>query len=37
MVPGAPPVPVRIAFENDLLGQVTLYVTAASGAKEGAK
>jgi len=31
VVPGAPPVPVRIAFENKLLGQVTLYLTAASG------
>ena len=33
VVPGAPPVPVRIAFENDLLGKVTLYLTAASGGK----
>ncbi len=29
MLPGAPPVPVRVAFENKLLGQVTLYLTAA--------
>ena len=27
MLPGAPPVPVRVAFENKLLGQVTLYLT----------
>ena len=26
---GAPPVPVRVAFDNKLLGQVTLYLTAA--------
>lgn len=31
VVPGAPPVPVRIVFENRLLGQVTLYLTAVSG------
>ena len=29
MLPGAPPVPVRVAFENKLLGQVTLYLTGA--------
>ena len=28
MLPNAPPVPVRVAFENKLLGQVTLYLTA---------
>ncbi len=31
----APPVPVRVAFENKLLGQVTLYLTAATGDKPG--
>ncbi len=30
MLPGAPPVPVRVGFENKLLGQVTLYLTSAS-------
>ena len=30
VLPGAPPVPVRVAFENKLLGQVTLYLTAVS-------
>jgi len=27
MVPGAPPVPVRVTFDNKILGQVTLYLT----------
>jgi hypothetical protein len=27
LVPGAPPVPVRVAFDNKILGQVTLYLT----------
>ena len=27
VLPGAPPVPVRVAFDNKLLGQVTLYLT----------
>jgi hypothetical protein len=31
LVPGAPPVPVRVQFENDLLGTVTLYLTSVSG------
>ncbi len=31
LVPGAPPVPVRVAFENKLLGQVMLYLTSVSG------
>ncbi len=35
MLPGAPPVPVRVAFENKLLGQVTLYLTALT--PDGAK
>ncbi len=29
LLAGAPPVPVRVIFENKLLGQVTLYLTAA--------
>ncbi len=29
LLPGAPPVPVRVAFDNKLLGQVTLYLTSA--------
>ena len=29
VLPGAPPVPVRVAFENKLLGQVTLFLTLA--------
>ena len=33
MVPGAPPVPVRVAFENKLLGQVTLYLTSVTAGK----
>ena len=32
MVPGAPPVPVRVAFDNKILGQVTLYLTKAAPA-----
>jgi hypothetical protein len=30
VVAGAPPVPVRVAFQNKVLGQVTLYLTDAS-------
>ena len=33
MLPNAPPVPVRLVFENKLLGQVTLYLTAVTPAK----
>ncbi len=33
MLPNAPPVPVRVAFENKLLGQVTLYLTALTAVK----
>ncbi len=29
MVPNAPPIPVRVIFDNKVLGQVTLYLTAA--------
>ncbi len=29
VLPGVPPVPVRVAFDNKLLGAVTLYLTAA--------
>ena len=36
VIPGAPPVPVRIAFENKLLGQVTLYLTAVTGSGKAA-
>ena len=32
MLPGAPPVPVRVTFENKILGQVTLYLTAVTPA-----
>ena len=31
LVPGAPPVPVRVMFENKLLGQMTMYLTSVSG------
>ena len=31
MLPGAPPVPVRVMFQNKLLGDVTLYVTSVTG------
>jgi hypothetical protein len=31
IVPGAPPVPVRVTFENKVLGNVTLYLTEVSG------
>ncbi len=31
IVPGAPPVPVRVTFENKVLGDVTLYLTEVSG------
>jgi hypothetical protein len=31
LVPGAPPVPVKVIFENKVLGQVTLYLTAVTG------
>jgi len=36
MVPGAPPVPVKVIFENKVLGQVTLYITAVSGGSSSA-
>ncbi len=32
LLPNAPPVPVRVIFENKILGQVTLYLTALRGA-----
>ncbi|HTZ70370.1 MAG TPA: DUF3108 domain-containing protein [Acetobacteraceae bacterium] len=31
LIPGAPPVPVRVAFDNKVLGHVTLYLTSVSG------
>lgn len=31
MIPGAPPVPVKVIFENKILGQVTLYLTSVTG------
>jgi hypothetical protein len=31
LVPGAPPVPVKVIFENKILGQVTLYLTSVTG------
>ena len=31
LVPGAPPLPVKVVFENDALGVVTLYLTSVSG------
>jgi hypothetical protein len=31
VVPGAPPVPVKVVFDNKVLGQVTLYLTEVSG------
>jgi hypothetical protein len=31
VVPGAPPIPERVIFEHKVLGQVTLYLTSASG------
>jgi hypothetical protein len=31
VVPGAPPVPVKVIFDNKILGQVTLYLTSVSG------
>ncbi len=34
VVPNAPPIPVRVIFDNKVLGQVTLYLTAA-GAPTG--
>ncbi len=36
VIPGAPPVPVRVAFENKLLGQVTLYLTAVTASGKAA-
>ena len=30
MLPDVPPVPVRVAFDNNILGQVTLYLTSAA-------
>ncbi len=32
VLPDAPPVPVRVAFDNNILGQVTLYLTSAAPA-----
>jgi hypothetical protein len=32
MLPNAPPVPVRVIFDNKILGEVTLYLTAIHGA-----
>jgi hypothetical protein len=31
VVPGAPPVPVKVIFENRILGHVTLYLTSVTG------
>ncbi len=31
LVPGAPPVPVKVVFDNKVLGQVTLYLTHVTG------
>ncbi len=31
LVPGAPPVPVKVVFDNKALGQVTLYLTNVTG------
>jgi hypothetical protein len=31
IVPGAPPVPIRVTFDNKVLGSVTLYLTDVSG------
>jgi hypothetical protein len=31
MIPGAPPVPVKVIFDNKILGQVTLYLTSVTG------
>jgi hypothetical protein len=36
ILPGAPPVPVRLIFDNKILGEVTLYLTAIHGADTGA-
>jgi hypothetical protein len=36
LVPSAPPVPVKVIFYNKLLGEVTLFLTAASGGPEPA-
>jgi hypothetical protein len=30
VLPGAPPIPVRVNFDNKILGQVTLYLTSAT-------
>ncbi len=30
LLPNGPPVPVRVAFDNNILGQVTLYLTSAT-------
>jgi hypothetical protein len=35
VLPGAPPVPVRVIFDNKILGQVTLYLTAARAGYDG--
>ncbi len=31
MIPGAPPVPVKVTFDNKILGQVTLYLNSVTG------
>jgi hypothetical protein len=36
LVPGAPPVPVKVIFENKILGKVTLYLTAVTGGPSAA-
>lgn len=35
IIPGAPPVPVRVVFDNRVLGEVTLYLTSARGGPGG--
>jgi hypothetical protein len=35
LVPGAPPVPVRVVFDNNILREVTLYLTAYSASPAG--
>jgi hypothetical protein len=34
ILPNAPPVPVRVIFDNKILGEVTLYLTSVHGADE---
>lgn len=36
VLPNVPPVPVRVSFDNNILGQVTLYLTGVSAAAAGA-